>query len=59
MVLINAWINSCGYHPPPRAIPPGFVFFLQECSTFPTPGIKVSALARGFPGGGGDGNNKN
>ena len=38
MVLINAWINSCGYHPPPRAIPPGFVFFLQECSKFPTPG---------------------
>jgi hypothetical protein len=33
----NAWINSCGYHPP-RAIPPGFVFFLQECSKFPTPG---------------------
>ena len=24
--------------PPPRAIPPGFVFFLQECSKFPTPG---------------------
>jgi hypothetical protein len=23
---------------PPRAIPPGFVFFLQECSKFPTPG---------------------
>ena len=23
---------------PSRAIPPGFVFFLQECSKFPTPG---------------------
>jgi hypothetical protein len=23
---------------PPQAIPSGFVFFLQECSKFPTPG---------------------
>jgi hypothetical protein len=31
---------------PPRAIPPGFVFFLQECSKFPTPGHRNIVLLK-------------
>ena len=36
--IIYAWSIPAVTIPPPRAIPPGFVFFLQECSKFPTPG---------------------